>query len=195
MQTDYSVNTMNPATLETPLTSIGLRPVGFAPTIVRDRPRARRSDSFSGARRGHDARWSSQLRSRAALLRPRGVPWPARWWSSTRPSNARRLPKAPGSAEPPSSNVPRLRCSWTRRATSASPGNVLSLGWTPPDVTRTVRSRRRGPSRGLGCAAMLPQHRRRGGIPPAPLGNRSLACHRTTAVPRLPRSRYRRRPA
>jgi hypothetical protein len=121
MQTDYSVNTMNLATPETPLTSIGLRPVGFAPTIVRDRPRARRSDSFSGARRGHDARWSSQLRSRAALLRPRGVPCPAQWWSSTHPSNVRRLPKAQGSAEPPSSNVPRLRCYWTRRATSASP--------------------------------------------------------------------------
>jgi hypothetical protein len=85
MQTDYSVNTMNLATPETPLTSIGLPPVGFAPTIVRDRPRARRSDSFSGARRGHDPR--------AARLRRRGLPWPARWWSNTRPSNARRLTK------------------------------------------------------------------------------------------------------
>jgi hypothetical protein len=65
-------------------------------------------------------------------------------------------------------------------------GNVLSLGRTPPGVTCAVRSRRRGPSRDLGCAAMLQLRRPRGGIPPVPSENTSLAGHSAIAMPGSP---------
>jgi hypothetical protein len=91
MQTDYSVNTMNLATPETPLTSIGLRPVGFAPTIVRDALGL--DDQIHFLVRGAATTHVGHLGSRAARLPRRDLPWPARWWSNTRPSNARRLTK------------------------------------------------------------------------------------------------------